>query len=248
MERIVVLPDIHCPNHNKEAINAILKFNRVYKPTVLIQLGDFCDWDSVSTYDPRREEDIVSIEHEIRESNNLLDLIERSLPKKCRKIMIGGNHESRLTKFKVKHGFEISIRRMKDLKDWYEEYNLDRRGWEHCNYGEYVEVGRILYSHGWFCGGSHADRHLKLFHKNFIYGHTHQFQVATANGLDGKPVMAASIGTLSNFNLSYLVGKPPVNWMTMFAYIDMRSDGTFSPHFVPIVGGRFLELGKEFVG
>ena len=70
--------------------------------------------------------------------------------------------------------------------------------------------------------------------------------MATAVGINGEPVMAASIGTLSKHNLSYLVGKPPVNWLTMFMYIDMYDDGTFSPHFVPIVNGRFFELGREF--
>lgn len=246
MDRIVVLPDIHCPNHNEGAIRAICSFNKSYKPTILVQLGDFCDWDSVTTYDPRREEDIVSIENEVRDSNTLLDEIERSLPRKCRKIMVGGNHEARYTKFAVNKGFELSIRRLKDFKSWHEEYNLDKRSWEHCEYGEHIEIGRLLFTHGWFTGGTHAERHLRLFHKNIVYGHTHQFQVATANGLDGKPVMAASIGTLSKFDLSYLVGKPPVNWLTMFSYFDMRNDGTFSPHFVPIVGDRFYELGKEF--
>lgn len=84
--------------------------------------------------------------------------------------------------------------------------------------------------------------------KALFCGNTHQFQVATAVGINGEPVMAASIGTLSKKDLSYLVGKPPVNWLNMFMYIDMYDDGTFSPHFVPIVNGKFYELGRVFDG
>lgn len=246
MKRIVVWPDVHVPNHNVPAVNAALEFNRFYQPTHFIQLGDFCDWDSVSTYDSRREQDIVTIQHEIKESNNLLDAIEQSLPEGCEKFMVGGNHEARYEKFKVNKGFEVSIRRLKDFGNWHEEYELDRRGWGHCEYGEHHEIGKIIFTHGWYASGNHASRHLALFHKNIVYGHTHQFQVATAVGLDGNPVMAASIGTLSNSNLSYLVGKPPVNWLNMICYIDMKDDGTFSIHFVPIVNGAFFELGRQF--
>lgn len=159
---------------------------------------------------------------------------------------MGGNHEARYERFKINRGFEMAIRRLKDFGSWYEEYNLIKRGWKFCEYGEFFEIGKIVFTHGWFTGGLHAKKHLGLWHKNLIYGHTHEFQVATGTGIDGLPILSASIGTLSKMNLSYLVGKPPVNWINMFAYIDMRDDGTFTPHFVPIVNGRFFENGGEF--
>ena len=189
---------------------------------------------------------MASIDHEIRESNTLLDEIDSSVPKDCIRFMIGGNHEARFERFKVNHGFEVSIRRLKDFSNWYHEYNLPQRGWGYCEYGETHEIGKIVFTHGWFIGGNHAQRHLNLWHKNLIYGHSHQFQVATGSGLDGKPVLAASIGTLSKMNLSYLMGKPPISWINMFAFIEMREDGTFTPNFIPIVDGTFIALGKEF--
>lgn len=160
--------------------------------------------------------------------------------------MVGGNHEARYERFKVSHGFQLAIRRMKDFSNWWAEYDLMRRGWKWCEYGETHEIGKILFTHGWFSGGNHAARHLSLWHKNLIYGHTHTFQVACGSGMDNLPILSASIGTLSKFELSYLVGKPPVNWVHMFSYVDMMDDGTFTPHFVPIINGRFIELGKQF--
>lgn len=246
MRHIVVLPDIHIPNQNTFAVNAVLRFIKYYKPTHLVQLGDFCDWDSVASYEVRRERDITQIDREIQDSNYLLDEMDKAVGKQCLKYMVGGNHEARYERFRVNHGFEVGIRRLKDFTKWYQEYELDRRGWKHCEYGEYFEIGRIVFTHGWGSSGNHAKKHLSLWHKNIIYGHTHEFQVAMGTGLDGYPVIAASIGTLSKFNLSYLIGKPPVNWVNMFAYIDMRDDGTFSFHPVIIVDGHFIECGKEF--
>ena len=101
LTRIVVLPDIHVPNHDVSSVNAVLRFIKFYKPHIFIQLGDFCDWDSVSKYEANKESDINTIEYEIKESNKLLDTIESYLPRGCRKVMLGGNHEDRYTKFLV---------------------------------------------------------------------------------------------------------------------------------------------------
>jgi len=246
IKRIVVFPDCHAPNQDRLSVWSCLQFIKHYKPTHFIQLGDLCDWDSLSVHEARRESDLTDINLEIREANNLLDEIEAVLPKKCEKTLVGGNHEARYARFSVSNRHDTRVRQLHDFTTWENEYGLSKRGWRWCQYGEYYELGKIIFTHGWFSSGNHAQRHLGLYHKNIIYGHTHQFQVATSVGLDGHPVMAASIGTLSKMALSYLVGKPPVNWIHMFAYIDMHDNGTFSPHFVPIVNGRFFELGKVF--
>lgn len=245
-ERIFVIPDVHVPNHNKKAFGACLEYLKDYRPTTFISVGDWCDWDSVTSYDPKREDDVVCIEDEVNEACKVLRELEKCLPKNCNKFMIGGNHEERMTKWKVKHGHLIEMRRLRKILNWWEYYKLEEHGWKWNQYGEVYEHGHILFTHGWYTGGQHAKRHLGLYHKCIIYGHTHEFQVAVENGFDGHPIMSASIGTLSNFNLSYLVGKPPVNWINMFATIDVMSDGTFTPSFIPIINGKFIKDGKQY--
>jgi len=176
----------------------------------------------------------------------MLDTFDKVLPKDCEKFMVGGNHEARYEKFKVNYGEKKEIRKVRRLTSWHEEYRLKERKWKFCEYGQWFEFGKIIYTHGWASSGNHAQKHLGLFHKNIIYGHTHQFQVATGRGLDGLPVEAASIGTLSEFDLSYLVGKPPVNWVNMFCYIDTLPNKFFTPHYVHIINGKFIELGRQF--
>lgn len=244
--KTIVLPDIHTPAHDKDALKAILDFIKYYKPNRIIQLGDFCDWDSLSHYEPRVDSDIRLIDREIAESNEVLDQIDSSLPKKCEKYMLGGNHEQRYQTFRLNHGFEVAFRRMKDMTSWQEEYNLKKRGWQSREYGEWLELGKIIFVHGWYASTNSADRMLRCFCKNIIFGHTHQHLVASMMDSDHNPIEAESIGTLSRFNLSYLQGKPPVNWIHGFLYIDTMSDGTFTKNFVRVINGRFIQHNKYF--
>jgi predicted phosphodiesterase len=246
-KRIVVLPDIHCPNHEETAIKPILKFIKFYKPTILIQLGDFCDWDSVSSYDVHSNDDIVTIETEIVASNDMLDRIDAACGNKCRKIMLGGNHEARYAKFMANNGFTLGIRRMREFSSWDREYNLSKRGWEAHEYGRNVAIGKCVFTHGWFATSGAAKQMAECFPgRNVIFGHTHQHLIYGCMDENENPIESESIGTLSKFDLAYLNGKPAKNWIHSFLYIDMLENGTFSKHFVRIINGGFVEHGKYF--
>lgn len=246
-KRIVVLPDIHCPNTNYEAVRPILQFIKFYKPDTLVQLGDFCDWDSVSSYDPRKEQDIITIDKELFSANKLLDEIDHICKNKTKKIMIAGNHEARAAKFFVNQGMVVAIRRMKDFHSWNDEYNLDSRGWEHKDYGEHIQIGKVVMTHGWFTGATCARRMAECFPgRNVIFGHTHQHLIYGALDEHDLPIESESIGTLSRFDLSYLNGKPAMNWVNCFSYIDMLENGQFTKHTTNIINGKFIEYGREF--
>ena len=246
-ERVVVLPDIHTPNHNVPAVGAVLKFIKDYEPTTLIQLGDLCDWDSVTSFDPNRESDIKSIKEEQEASCRLLRRIEAVLPKDFKKVLIGGNHEDRVTRWKVKYGSEIQMRRRGPVSDWWEMYKLKEHGWEWLDYGGVYKMGKLLFTHGFGKGGKNmADLLLKRFHKNVIAGHSHRFLTSTWVSFDDHAIMATSIGTLSNFNLSYLRGEPPSDWIHMFATVEFVECGRFTICPVPIVGGKFVRKGKLY--
>lgn len=246
LKRIVVLPDIHTPNHNHHAIKAVLQFIKFYKPDTLIQLGDFCDWDSLSSYDVNRESEIQNIDKEIREANFLLDDIDSACSRNCKKIMIGGNHEIRYEKFKVNKGAKVEFKRIRELTSWELEYNLYGRGWDSFSYGQHVQIGKLIFTHGW--GRTCTPKRMAERYpgRNVIYGHTHQHLIYGCLDERDMPVESESIGTLSNFNLSYLNGEPASHWVNSFMYIDMRDDGSFSKHFTHVIGGRFIEHNREF--
>jgi hypothetical protein len=246
-KRIIVLPDIHTPNHSQPAISAIFQFIKYYKPTQLVQLGDFCDWDSLSSYDVTREKDITPLTDEISAACQLLDKIDAVLPKGCKKLMTGGNHEARYEKFRINKGATPEYRRLRKLTSWAEEYELPNRGWDWCEYGEWRSIGKIIFTHGWYTGNSAAKKMAEQFPgKNVLFGHTHQHLLYGWMDQNCLPIESESIGTLSNFNLSYLNGKRPTNWVHSFMYIDMLESGKFSKHFVNIIDNQFIEHGKTF--
>lgn len=245
--RIVVLPDIHTPNEETKALKPIFSFLKFYKPDIFIQLGDFSDWDSVSSFEVRKEKDIQTIETEIKAANKLLDQIDATLPKKCKKVMLGGNHEDRYEKFRANNGFFLSIRRMKDFTSWQEEYQLKKRGWEAHDYGKHFTVGKIVFTHGWFAAGSAAKKMAECFPgRSVIFGHTHRHLLYTCADEKGLPIESESLGTLSKFDLAYLKGKPPIDWVHMFMAIDMMPDGSYTKHAINVIDGKFVSHGKIF--
>ena len=193
------------------------------------------------------ESEVKTIEREIDSANQLLDTIDKSLPKKCKKIMLGGNHEARYAKFMANNGFILSVRRMKQFTSWQNEYNLMSRGWEAKEYGEHIQIGKIIFTHGWYTSNNACQQMARCFPgRNIIFGHTHRHDISGCMDEHDLPIESETIGTLSNFNLAYLKGKPPVNWVNGFMYVDMKDDGTFSKHFVHVIEGNFIEYGKEF--
>lgn len=244
--RTVIFPDVHAPNHHEPSFNAALQFTKWYKPHRFIQLGDFCDWDSVTDYSPKREADISNIKTEIESANELLDRIDSVLPKNCERYMVGGNHEARVERFKVSHGWRPEIRRLKELTSWHQEYNLDKRGWKWCEYRKWFTFWKVVYFHGNWTGQGAAKKHLDYFKRNVIFGHCHQRLIATTTDRDGEPMESESIGTLSKFDLNYL-DLPSHDWVHMFCYVDTDTTSfNFSKHSVHVIKGKFIEFNRRF--
>lgn len=245
--RVVVFPDIHAPKQDKQCMGVALDFTRDYKPDIFIQLGDLCDFDSISRFDTARERDLIGFVQEVKAANQVLDQIENVLPKGCRKVLLEGNHDRRPETYRMNRWDSkvqdiLGIPRMENYDVL---YRLKERGWENYDYGEAFKLGKAIFAHGWFVNQYHAAKTVRRWFKTIIYGHTHMYQVHTINGMDGLPVAGMSIGTLSKFNLSYLKGLPP-DWVHMFMYMDFLQDGSFTPHPVPIIKGRFVANGKLY--
>lgn len=247
-QKWVVLPDIHAPLHNEEALKPVLAFIKDYKPDGLIQLGDLCDFNSLSRFDKNREEELVSLHAEIEAANSILDRIDSVCPKRIVRVLLEGNHDARPTRFRLNrwNSQVQDILGMPRLGDFHELFHLRKRGWDWRNYGQCFPVGKALFTHGWFVGSYHASKTLKRWFKSIYYGHTHTYQSHTVLGMDGLPVSAVSLGTLSRFDLSYLHGVPPADWINMFAHFEFFGSGQFTPHPVPIINGRFVTNGKYY--
>ena len=245
-----MLPDIHTPNHNAEAISAVIRFIKYFKPHRLIQLGDFCDFDSLSRFDLHNVNHFVTLHEELESSNHLLDQIDKAVPRACEKVMIGGNHEDRYHQAKAKFMFvpdKVSRSMVEWRASWAHEYRLDERGWKWCEYGHGFTFGKVHYTHGWYTGDSAMKRMAGTRPgKNLVTGHLHCHDVYGSIDENMQPIEAETIGTLSRFDLAYLRGKPPTNWLTAFMVIYTRDNGLFNKYLINIIDGGFVFNGLEF--
>lgn len=248
IEKVVVLPDIHAPRHHQESINLVCEFIRDYKPDGIIQLGDLCDFNSIARFDTIQTSDLISIDKEIASANKVLDQIDEAAQESVKwKVMCEGNHDHRPETFRLNRWTKQvqDVLGRERLDNWSTLYRLAQRGWEAVPYGKCYKHGKALFTHGWYIGRHHAAKTVGTWFKTIIYGHTHESQEHTINGMDGNPVSGISLGTLSRFDLSYLMGVPP-KWTRMFAYMDFFADGLFSFHPVKIIKNKFVEMGKLY--
>jgi len=246
--RVLVIPDTHAPNHDSACIKAVLKFAKAWKPDVCIHLGDVGDFNSLSRYQVASARELIGLDNEVKACNEMLDMIEYALPKKCKKVVTLGNHDQRPEMYSL-NNWDAQCRKVlgrKNLGTAQELYHLEERGWRWFDYGQVFRMGKAMFSHGWYYNQDHAAKTLRKWFKNIYYGHTHQYQTHTVNGMDGYPVQAMSLGTLSRFDLSYLKGAPP-DWCHMFCYFDFWGPN-FTPHPTTIIDGGFMAEGELWQG
>lgn len=241
----VVFPDIHAPKQCKPSLKAAIKFLAQIKPKYFIHLGDLCDFNSLSRYDILGDSELISFNEEVKSANEILDDIQEASPH-SKHIFIEGNHDKRPEIYRL-NSWDRNFRKFhgKDLEDCFGLFHMKKRGWETRRYGEFYELGKCLYSHGYFVGSNHAKKTVTRFFKTMIYGHTHEWQVHSIVGLDRQPVAGISIGTLSRLDLSYLNGVPS-NWTNMIAYVEYSNGGEFTPHTMPIINGHFNFHGTRY--
>jgi hypothetical protein len=95
--KVVVLPDIHVPAHNKKLMWAVLEFLKAYKPHIVILIGDVADVFALSRW-PAPPRVVKNMQRELDQTRRLIDkIIEVS---GCIHLfVIMGNHEDRIFRY-----------------------------------------------------------------------------------------------------------------------------------------------------
>ena len=100
-EMAVVLPDMHVPFHDEQALAPVIRFIQDYKPQKIIQAGDMYDFYELSKFDkdPKREK---HLQDEIDEGKQIWRRLKYASPR-SELILIEGNHERRLHKYLMRN-------------------------------------------------------------------------------------------------------------------------------------------------
>jgi len=243
--KVGIIPDTHVPNHDEEALACAVKILGWYKPDKIVFLGDFLDYDPLSRHnrDSIAHRASVSMEKEFEAGNRAFDRIT----KHCQDVVyIKGNHEDRAGPYvdqhpevrglvEVERGLEFSARR----KDGYSIRVLE--------YNEVYRTGHLHYTHGWYTNQHHAQKHLQSFQVSIVYGHIHDYQVATYVSpiSASRKHTATCLGCLCTLAPDYMRNAPN-KWVHCVGLAHIREDGDFGLDPVIICGGKASYAGKVF--
>ncbi len=235
----VFLGDWHYPVHDPVAVALALKFVKWFGPDVIYIMGDFMDFEAVSSYDKTPEE-VLSFQTELDAGRQgLLDLW-RAAPN-AKMVYIAGNHEHRLQRY-------YNSRPAMEGVDDFQIPSLLRLDAVDCDYLPY-------YSQTWWHGLllEHGDRvrgkscvtagaMLESRGVCGLSGHTHRLGLYYRTDEAGVRVWGEN-GCLCLLRPKYATGTP--NWQQGFTVgYGLSGKGRFILQQVPIIDGKLFYNGE----
>jgi predicted phosphodiesterase len=191
LEKILIVPDLHAPYHNRRAWDLLLKVGRAFKPWSVVVIGDFADCYAVSFHDkdPKR---MRHLDLELIEVRSCLDDVDALGAKE--KLFLLGNHEYRLDRYISTKAPEldgtVSVDTLLQLRD---------RGWETVPYKDHTNIGKLHLTHDVGSAGRNAIfKSLEAFQHSVVSGHTHRLQYIVEGNALGEAMVAASFGWLGD--------------------------------------------------
>ena len=215
------------------------------KPDVLIQIGDFADMPSLSSYDVgkksfegRRYKD--DIKAAVEGMNILLEPL-RNYNEKCRKdkkkqyrprmVLTLGNHENRIDRATEGDPKLYGTIGIDDLR--YAE-----AGWEVFDFLDPVIIDGVVYSHYLVSGvmgrpiGS-ASAMISKTHQSCVVGHQQGRQVAYGRRADGSAITCIIAGSCYLHNEEYMGNQGNNHWRGLVVLHEVK-DGQFDEMFVSL--------------
>jgi len=191
LTRVAFLPDTHVPFHSKAALQIATNAIRRFAPDILVVLGDFADFYSVSFHDKSPDRSI-KLKAEVKEVRKCLSKFE-AMPIK-RKIFLMGNHEYRLERYLTNKAPELF-----GLVDSHKLFELEENGWEWVPYRRSLMLYNMAVSHDFGSSGANAaSKAMTKLGTGVVMGHTHRMSVVSRGDAGGNLTQAAMFGWLGD--------------------------------------------------
>lgn len=240
----VVIPDMHAHTVVWESLKVVCDFIKDYRPSYLIQIGDIMDYECLLGIGKKRYpafdgKDMGGLNREFQAVAKIISMLNEAAPKGCKKIFLEGNHEHRVTEL---------LRKAPEFAD---QFKLDRRvnmsGWDIKAYLEKFKLGKLNFIHGEFYGQTPTRKHLQVYQKNVVFGHTHAIEQASLpSPMREIPIVGYNIGCLCTLNADYCRNKSSrVEHGFGYGYFDEQS-GDFDCTVKRIIHGKFWAEGKRY--
>ncbi len=239
LARVLIIPDVHRPYHDKKAWELLLRAAREFKPDKIVVLGDFADFYSVSSFDkhPKKASDLKWEADDANVGLDELDALGAGT-----KIFIKGNHEDRLERYLCKAAPALIGCVSVD-----ELFRFAERGWQVVDYKKSTRRGKLRLTHDTGTAGQNAHRQsMDAFQASVVIGHTHRMEVSYKGCADGSPTVGAMFGWLGDFEqIDYMQAvKAKRDWVHGFGIGYQEASGVIHLQAVPIVNGACVVAGK----
>lgn len=248
-----VLPDCQVkPGHSTDYLEAIGAYIVDKKPDVIVNIGDFADMPSLSTYDigkkafegRRYRADIEAakdgMERLLKPLNDFNTQAKKNGKKqyKPRMVLTLGNHCNRIDRAVNNDPKLDGVLSVDDLE--YEKF-----GWEIFPFLDVVVIDGVAYSHYFSTGAmgrpaSTANAQLNKKHQSCIAGHQQGLQIATAFRADGRMITSVICGSCYEHNEDYMGPQGNIHFRGALMLHDVN-DGEFNLVPLPLkyLKGRY---------
>lgn len=237
--RHLVVPDTQCkPGHSFEHLTWVGQYAAEKKPDVIIHLGDHWDMPSLSIYDVGKKAfegrtyqadinaGLQGMAALLAPINEEKERLKRNKEKqwKPRLVFLCGNHEERIQR-------AINSDRKLDGLIGYDDFALDKSGWEFVDFLQPIIIDGIAYCH-YFTSGvmgrpvSSPANMLTKKHMSCIMGHVQDRGIAFAKRADGKQMTGLFAGICYPHNEDYLTPQTNGSWAGVWMLNDVQ-DGSF---------------------
>lgn len=229
--RIAVIPDVQAKSGvDFKYLTAVGKYIAEKRPEVIVQMGDFADMPSLSSYDKGKRK------FEGRRYTKDIDAAKRAMDTLMAPIGAAKGYSPRMELFLGNHEDRID-RATNDTPELEGLISTDDLGY--AGYGwtvhpflEVAVIRDIAFSH-YFTSGvmgrpvTTAAALLSKKHMSCIAGHQQGFMMATANRADGKMLTGIISGSCYEHHEDYLGAQGNVHFRGMLFINDVRRGGEF---------------------
>ena len=244
--RILVIPDVQAKSGVPlEHLDWIGRFIVDKRPDVIVQIGDFADLPSLSSYDwgkksfegRRYKTDVESvIEAQGRLLHPLFALQDKQIKNKQkvytpRQVITLGNHCERINRAVNNDAKLDGVLSISDLQ--YEEF-----GWEVHPFLSVVNIGGVCFSH-YFTSGvagrpvTSPNTLITKKHVSCVMGHTQNDGIASQYTAEGKRITGIFAGACYLHDEEYLGAQGNKHFRGVWMLYDVK-DGEFSPLQIPL--------------
>ena len=217
---------------DEKAFGAFMKAKEESKPKHMIHLGDAFDFTALrkgATDEDKR----IDIEEDIEWG--LWTLEQMMTGVEGERWYLKGNHCQRLWDM-ANNGTVVGRDFAKSNISLIEEFlgDMKIKTKPYCSNQGVIQINNMLAMHGYSFGVNAAKDHLKVYHKDLIFGHTHRAETAVGTGWP-RPIEALNVGMLKRKFPKYASRTTSVlSWTHAFCKGEFLRGGTHKKELVKI--------------